>query len=270
MGMPGRYGFRRIHVDRREAGEIEKQVILREFRSHPDVFATWVEATVTEPSSMLDVIALVRRYRSGSTELTVLDGISFQVAAGEAVAVVGPSGSGKSTLLGLIAGLDTPTSGRVLVEGRDLASMNEAEMASFRGRRLGFLFQQYRLLPALTALENVLTPLALAGAVDAEIRAKAWLERVGLGGRLHHLPVQLSGGEQQRVALARALAPGPALLFADEPTGNLDSATGTQIADLIFAAVREQGVTCLYVTHDPQLATRADRIIRLADGKIVS
>ena len=224
---------------------------------------------MTDPTRMLDVVALTRRYRSGSSELTVLDGISFQVATGEAVAVVGPSGSGKSTLLGLIAGLDAPTSGRVLVEGRDLASLNEADMARFRGQRLGFLFQQYRLLPALTAFENVLTPLALAGATDAETRAKTWLDRVGLGSRLHHLPAQLSGGEQQRVALARALAPSPALLFADEPTGNLDSATGTQIADLIFAAVREQGVTCLYVTHDPQLATRADRIIRLADGKIV-
>ena len=224
---------------------------------------------MAERTRMLDVIALTRRYRTGNTDLTVLDGISFQVAAGEAVAVVGPSGSGKSTLLGLIAGLDAPTSGQVVVEGRDLATLDEAEIARFRGRRLGFLFQQYRLLPALTALENVLTPLALAGAGDAEARARAWLDRVGLRGRLHHLPAQLSGGEQQRVALARALAPGPALLFADEPTGNLDSATGAQIADLIFAAVREQGVTCLYVTHDPQLATRADRIIRLADGKIV-
>lgn len=217
---------------------------------------------------ILDIRNLTRSYRSGGRELTVLDGVSFSVAQGEAVAVIGPSGSGKSTLLGLVAGLDRPTAGSVHVEGRDLAALTEAELASFRGRRMGFLFQQYRLLPALTAEENVRTPLELASAPDAQERARAWLDRVGLGARGHHLPAQLSGGEQQRVALARALAPGPALLFADEPTGNLDSATGTAIADLIFGAVREHGVTCLYVTHDKALAARADRIIALADGRV--
>ena len=218
---------------------------------------------------ILDIRNLTRSYRSGGRDLTVLDGVTFSVAPGEAVAVVGPSGSGKSTLLGLVAGLDRPTAGSVLVEGRDLAALKEAELASFRGRRMGFLFQQYRLLPALTAEENVRTPLELAGAKDARERARTWLERVGLGARGHHLQAQLSGGEQQRVALARALAPGPALLFADEPTGNLDSATGTAIADLIFGAVREHGVTCLYVTHDKALAARADRVIALADGRVV-
>lgn len=220
-------------------------------------------------TDLLTIDRLTRRYRSGADELTVLDDVSFTLAAGEAVAVVGPSGSGKSTLLGLVAGLDQPSGGRVLIEGRDLAQLSEAEMAAFRGRRMGFLFQQYRLLAALTAEENVRTPLELAGARDAKARARAWLAQVGLAARTAHLPAQLSGGEQQRVALARALAPGPALLFADEPTGNLDSATGGAITDLIFAAVREQRVACLYVTHDRELAKRADRIIELKDGRIV-
>jgi len=218
---------------------------------------------------ILSITGLTRTYRSGGTDLTVLKDISFTVRAGEAVAVVGPSGSGKSTLLGLVAGLDQPTSGSVSVEGRDLADMSECSLASFRGRRMGFLFQHYRLLPALTAEENVRTPLELAGIRDAADRARAWLERVGLSGRGHHLPAQLSGGEQQRVGLARALVADPALLFADEPTGNLDSATGTAIADLIFTSVRERGVTCLYVTHDRALAQRADRIIELQDGRMV-
>ena len=218
---------------------------------------------------LLAIDHLTRRYRSGAADLTVLDDVTFSVGKGEAVAVVGPSGSGKSTLLGLVAGLDRPSSGRVLVEGRDLAQQSEAELAAFRGRRIGFLFQQYRLLPALTAEENVRTPLELAGARDAKARARDWLARVGLADRAGHLPAQLSGGEQQRTALARALAPGPALLFADEPTGNLDSATGAVIADLIFGAVREHGVTCLYVTHDRELARRADRVITLKDGRVV-
>ncbi len=219
---------------------------------------------------LLTIERLTRRYRSGATDLTVLDDVSFSLAAGEAVAVVGPSGSGKSTLLGLVAGLDQPSSGRVLVEGRDLAQLSEGDMAAFRGRRMGFLFQQYRLFAALTAEENVRTPLELAGAREARTRARTWLDKVGLGARATHLPAQLSGGEQQRVALARAMAPGPALLFADEPTGNLDSATGAAITDLIFAAVREQQVACVFVTHDRELAKRADRIIELKDGRIVS
>jgi putative ABC transport system ATP-binding protein len=220
-------------------------------------------------SAILSIDGLSRTYRSGSSELTVLHEVSFSVAAGEAVAVVGPSGSGKSTLLGLVAGLDQPTAGTVSVAGRNLATFTEAELAAFRGRTMGFLFQSYRLLPALTAAENVRIPLELAGVREAPARAQAWLERVGLGARGHHLPQQLSGGEQQRVGLARALVTAPALLFADEPTGNLDSATGSVIAELIFSAVREQGVTCLYVTHDRALAQRADRIIELADGRVI-
>ena len=220
-------------------------------------------------TDILEIKGLTKTYRSGGAELTVLQAINFTVRAGEAVAVVGPSGSGKSTLLGLVAGLDQPTSGSVAVEGRDLSSLNESALASFRGRRMGFLFQHYRLLPALTAEENVRTPLELAGISGAGVRARECLDLVGLTGRGHHLPAQLSGGEQQRVGLARALVAQPALLFADEPTGNLDSATGTVIADLIFKSVREQGVTCLYVTHDRALAERADRIIELKDGRMI-
>ena len=221
-------------------------------------------------SDLLVIAGLTKTYRSGGTELTVLHDIDLTVRAGEAVAVVGPSGSGKSTLLGLVAGLDQPTRGSVSVEGRDLASLDESALAAFRGRRMGFLFQHYRLLSALTAEENVRTPLELAGVRDAAKRARACLDLVGLASRGHHLPAQLSGGEQQRVGLARALVAQPALLFADEPTGNLDSATGTAIADLIFTAVREQGVTCLYVTHDRALAQRADRIIELQDGRMIN
>ncbi len=220
-------------------------------------------------SDILVIEGLSRTYRSGGSDLTVLSQVGFRLRAGEAVAVVGPSGSGKSTLLGLVAGLDQPTAGTVSVAGRDLATFNEAELAAFRGRTIGFLFQSYRLLPALTALENIRITLELAGVFNSAQRAQTWLERVGLTGRGHHLPAQLSGGEQQRVGLARALVSEPALLFADEPTGNLDRATGAAIADLIFAAVREQGVTCLYVTHDRALAQRADRIIELADGRLV-
>lgn len=221
-------------------------------------------------SDQLVISGLTKTYYSGGSELTVLQDINLTVRAGEAVAVVGPSGSGKSTLLGLVAGLDQPTRGMVSVEGRDLASLDEGALAAFRGRRMGFLFQHYRLLSALTAEENVRMPLELAGVQDAAKRARACLELVGLTHRGHHLPTQLSGGEQQRVGLARALVAQPALLFADEPTGNLDSATGTAIADLIFASVREQGVTCLYVTHDRALAQRADRIIELKDGRMIS
>ena len=221
---------------------------------------------------MLTIDRLTRSYpgaKAGDPDLTVLDQVSFTLQSGEAVAVVGPSGSGKSTLLGLVAGLDVPTQGRVLVDGQDLAQLKPGALASFRGTRMGFLFQSYRLLPTLTAEENVRIPLDLAGRADAQERAREWLERVGLGKRLHHLPAQMSGGEQQRVALARALAPGPSLLFADEPTGNLDSTTGQAITDLIFAQVRAHQVTCLYVTHDAALAARADRILRLRDGRLV-
>ncbi|MBA3698542.1 MAG: ABC transporter ATP-binding protein [Planctomycetes bacterium] len=220
------------------------------------------------PVLLLDGVA--RHYRTGSGQLTVLDGISFSVAAGERLAVVGPSGSGKSTLLGLMAGLDAPDAGRVVVEGRDLAGLSPSALARLRGERMGFVFQSYRLLPTLTALENIAVPLDLAGRRDAHATAQAWLERVGLGARADHLPAKLSGGEQQRVALARALAPGPALVFADEPTGNLDSRTGAAMTDLLFGLVAESAATLVLVTHDLALAARAGRRIELSDGRIVA
>jgi putative ABC transport system ATP-binding protein len=218
--------------------------------------------------AVLAVEDLGKSYRTSAGALTVLEAVSFTVARGECVAVTGPSGSGKSTLLGLIAGLDSPSSGRILVEGQDLAAMGESALALFRGRRMGFIFQSYRLLPTLTAEENVRVPLELARHGDAAGTARRWLERVGLGGRASHLPARLSGGEQQRVALARALAPQPALIFADEPTGNLDSRTGDEMTELLFTAVREQGATLLLVTHEEQLAARAGRVLVMRDGRL--
>ena len=190
--------------------------------------------------------------------------------AGERLAIVGPSGSGKSTLLGLMAGLDAPDSGRVLVEGRDLSALSPSALARVRGERMGFVFQAYRLLPTLTAIENIAVPLELAGRKDTIQIASTWLARVGLSERAHHLPGKLSGGEQQRVALARALAPKPALVFADEPTGNLDRHTGTAMADLLFSLVTDSHATLVLVTHDPALAARASRRIELSDGRIVA
>ena len=219
---------------------------------------------------VLSLEGVGKRYRTGGGELTVLSDISFHVAAGERLAVVGPSGSGKSTLLGLMAGLDAPDSGRVLVEGRDLSALSPSAMARVRGERMGFVFQAYRLLPTLTAIENIAVPLELAGRKDATQIASIWLARVGLSERAHHLPGKLSGGEQQRVALARALAPKPALVFADEPTGNLDRHTGTAMADLLFTLVADSHATLVLVTHDPVLAARASRRIELSDGRMVS
>jgi putative ABC transport system ATP-binding protein len=218
---------------------------------------------------VLAVEGLSKRYRTSAGALTVLEGVSFTVARGASVAVTGPSGSGKSTLLGLIAGLDSPSSGRILVEGQDLALLGESALALFRGRRMGFIFQSYRLLPTLTAEENVRVPLELGGQRDAAATARRWLARVGLDGRAGHLPARLSGGEQQRVALARALAPQPALIFADEPTGNLDSHTGDEMAELLFAVVRDQGATLLLVTHEQRLAARAGRVLVMRDGRLV-
>jgi putative ABC transport system ATP-binding protein len=209
-----------------------------------------------------------KRFPVGAGEITVLDDVSLSVARGESVAVVGPSGCGKSTLLGLVAGLDAPSAGRILVEGEDLALMRGSRLAAFRGRRMGFVFQSYRLLPTLTAEENVRVPMELSGDRDAAAKARDWLGRVGLSDRATHLPAKLSGGEQQRVALARALAPAPALLFADEPTGNLDSATGAGMADLLFALVRDQGATLVLVTHEASLAARAMRVIEMQDGRV--
>ncbi|HET9484514.1 MAG TPA: ABC transporter ATP-binding protein [Xanthomonadales bacterium] len=205
-----------------------------------------------------------------SHALTILDGIDFSIARGEAVAIVGASGSGKSTLLGLLAGLDTPSSGRAWLDGIDLATLDEDGRARLRGERVGFVFQSFQLLPALDAQENVALPLELAGRDDAMPRARAILSRVGLGERLDHYPRQLSGGEQQRVAIARATAPGPAILFADEPTGNLDASTGARIADLLFELNAAHGTTLVLVTHDERLAARCHRRLVLAGGKLAA
>ena len=218
---------------------------------------------------MLAVRNLTKEYRSGGGALAVLRNVSFDVATGETLAIVGPSGSGKTTLLGLLAGLDTPTTGAVLLDGIDLAKLDEDARARLRGDRVGFVFQSFQLVPTLTALENVQVPLELRGMGDSGARAKDLLERVGLGHRLHHFPTQLSGGEQQRVAIARAFVNRPRVLFADEPTGNLDGATGERIVELLEQLNREDGTTIVLVTHDPVLATRLGRVIRLADGLVI-
>ena len=218
---------------------------------------------------MVSVRALTMRLASGGRPLTILEGVTLDVERGDAVAVIGPSGSGKSTLLGLIAGLDAPTEGTITVGGAEITRLGEAALARFRRETIGYVFQSYHLIPTLTAAENVAVPLELAGARGVAARTRALLEQVGLGERAHHYPVQLSGGEQQRVALARAVALDPPLLLADEPTGNLDSATGAAIIDLLFSLNRERGSTLLLVTHDPALAERADRVVSLRDGRVV-
>lgn len=219
--------------------------------------------------TVLDVTSLGKDVPSGDGILTILHDISFVVGAGESVAVVGASGSGKSTLLGLMAGLDVPSRGEVKLDGQAFSGLDEDARAALRGRMLGFVFQSFQLLPALTALENAMLPLELAGHPQARETAAALLARVGLAHRLHHYPKHLSGGEQQRVALARAFAPSPRLLLADEPTGNLDAATGAAIIDLMFRMNAEQGTTLVLVTHDDALATRCRRSIRLAAGRLV-
>ncbi len=221
-------------------------------------------------NAVIDVAQLGKVVPSGEGRLTILHEISFAVTAGEAVAIVGASGSGKSTLLGLMAGLDLPSSGAVRLGGEDLAGLDEDARAELRGRMLGFVFQSFQLLPALTALENTMLPLELAGRGDARATAEAMLGRVGLGERLGHYPKHLSGGEQQRVALARAFAMRPRLLLADEPTGNLDAATGAQIIELMFDMNAETGTTLILVTHDEALAHRCGRTLRLAGGRLVS
>ena len=220
--------------------------------------------------AVIDVAVLGKVVPSGDGTLTILHEISFAVTAGEAVAIVGASGSGKSTLLGLMAGLDLPSSGTVHLGGQDLAALDEDARAELRGRLLGFVFQSFQLLPALTALENTMLPLELAGRGDVRAQAEAMLARVGLGERLGHYPKHLSGGEQQRVALARAFAMRPQLLLADEPTGNLDAATGAQIIDLMFAMNSEAGTTLILVTHDEALAHRCGRTLRLSGGHLES
>ncbi len=221
----------------------------------------------TNPS-IVRVTALTKQVATGAARLTILENVSFEVAAGEAIAVVGVSGSGKSTLLGLLAGLDLPSSGQVLIEGQDVYALDEDGRAALRGRMVGFVFQSFQLLPAMTALENVMLPLELAGNLAARDAASAMLDRVGLRGRLHHYPKQLSGGEQQRVAIARAFVTRPALLLADEPTGNLDATTGAQIIDLMFELNRERGTTLLLVTHDESLSRRCTRVLRLVGGML--
>jgi len=212
--------------------------------------------------------SLSRTYRSGSRDLAVLKDITFDVSPGEFLAILGPSGSGKTTLLGLLAGLDLPTSGMVQLDGENLGSMTEDERARLRVEKIGFVFQSFQLMPTLTAQENVQVPLELRGQSEAGTRARDLLTRVGLSGREHHYPVQLSGGEQQRVALARAFSTRPQVLFADEPTGNLDASTGATIIELMAELNHDQGTTLILVTHDLELASRARRTIRLADGRL--
>ena len=201
--------------------------------------------------------------------LSILKGISLEINPGEAVAIVGASGSGKSTLLGLLAGLDLPSAGRIHVDGVEITALDEDARAALRGRMVGFVFQSFQLLPGLSAMENVMLPLEIRGDRDAAARAREFLDKVGLAERLGHYPRQLSGGEQQRVAIARAFASAPRLLFADEPTGNLDAATGARIIDLILAMRAEQGTTLVLVTHDERLASRCDRRLALAEGRLL-
>ncbi len=214
---------------------------------------------------------LAKSIDNGSNRVEILRDVSFTIPSGQFVAIMGASGSGKSTLLGLLAGLDTVTEGRIVVDGIEIQAMREDDLARLRGRKIGFVFQSYQLVPTLTAEENVLLPAELCGyRGDARARARELLARVGLGNRMHHYPVQLSGGEQQRVALARAFIIGPPILMADEPTGNLDSANGQQVLDLLLQLNREEQTTLVLVTHDSRLADYADRIITLRDGRILT
>ena len=219
--------------------------------------------------SIVRTEGLTKIVQSGAAPLTILDNVSASIASGESVAIVGASGSGKTTLLGLIAGLDVPTAGEVWLRGKALHTLDEDARARLRQEMLGFVFQSFQLLPALTALENVMLPLELAGAAQPDRTARDWLTTVGRGPRAHHYPRQLSGGEQQRVAIARAFSGAPALLLADEPTGNLDAANGREIADLMFDLNHAHGTTLLLVTHDAELAGRCHRQIRLAGGCVI-
>ena len=219
---------------------------------------------------MIELHGVSKTVPSGDAMLTILHPLDMRIESGRVAAIVGPSGSGKSTLLGLLAGLDNPSTGRIVIDGGDITAMSEDELARFRGKRIGFVFQFFHLLPSLTAYENVRVPLEIAGTADPGRRADALLSEVGLGPRRHHYPSQLSGGEQQRVAIARALANDPAILLADEPTGNLDSATGHTVIDLLIDVNRKRKTTVVLVTHDPELAARADVTIALRDGHVVS
>lgn len=213
---------------------------------------------------------LTKEYLSGSAPIAVLRNVSLEIPEKSFVAITGPSGSGKTTLLGLLAGLDTPTSGNVILDGTEITTLSENERARLRGQKVGFVFQSFQLIPTLTALENVMVPLELKGDKNAKERAQLLLEQVRLADRMTHLPAQLSGGEQQRVALARAFSNSPKVLFADEPTGNLDNANGRMVIDLIDGLNREAGTTIVMVTHESHIAARAHRIISLSDGMIVN
>jgi putative ABC transport system ATP-binding protein len=218
---------------------------------------------------IIELEAVSRTVPSGAGPLTILQPVTLGIARGRAVAITGASGSGKSTLLGLIAGLDAPTTGRIRLDGVEITALGEEALARLRGDKVGIVFQFFHLLPSLTALENVLVPMEIAGVSDAAARARALIREVGLAEREGHYPSQLSGGEQQRVAIARALANEPPILLADEPTGNLDSATGHQVIDLLVDVNRRRGCTLVLVTHDPELADRADEVIMLRDGRVV-
>lgn len=219
---------------------------------------------------ILNVSHLGKGYTNGPKRLTVLDDITFDIEAGETFAIVGPSGSGKTTLLGLAAGLDSPDSGTIELCGTDLATLNEDQRAALRNKEVGFIFQNFQLLPTLTALENVIVPLELQGAKNADKVGMDLLDKVGLADRFHHYPSQLSGGEQQRVAMARAFSSTPSILFADEPTGNLDEETGEKVVQLLFELNQEANTTLVIVTHDLELAQRNQRILRLKGGKIIA
>jgi putative ABC transport system ATP-binding protein len=221
-------------------------------------------------SALIEVSNVELSLGRGAARVHILKGVSLEVEAGEAVGLVGPSGSGKSSLLMVLAGLERADAGSIRIEGQELSGLSEDQLALFRGRRIGIVFQSFHLVPTMTAHENVALPLELAGRADALERAEAELRAVGLGERLDHYPAQLSGGEQQRVAIARALAPDPAILVADEPTGNLDETTGAAIVELLFRLKRERGATLVLVTHDMGLAARCDRMIRLRSGRIVT
>ena len=218
---------------------------------------------------MIELTDVSRTVQSGAGPLTILQPTSFGVSRGSIVAITGPSGSGKSTILGLIAGLDAPTGGRITIDGQEITALGEEALAKLRGEKIGIVFQFFHLLPSLTAYENILVPMEIAGVADAPKRAKALLADVGLSDRGHHYPSQLSGGEQQRVAIARALANDPPVVLADEPTGNLDSGTGKQVIELLMKVNRQHGRTLVLVTHDHDLAAMADEIIALRDGRIV-
>lgn len=219
---------------------------------------------------MITLSHLTMRLAGGGHQITILDDVTIEIPDKQRVAIVGPSGSGKSTLLGLIAGLDRPTSGSITLDGTEISTMRESDLARYRRDHIGYIFQSFHLIPTLTALENVLVPLELAGMSGAQDRATDLLKAVGLGDRLHHYPVQLSGGEQQRVAVARAFACRPPILLADEPTGNLDSATGQQIMNLLLSLHREYGATLVLVTHDRAMTSSMERVIALRDGRIES